>query len=215
MAMQALGHPGLLMTIVDFDRFSEYNGGRCMFPYMDIGRNKAVSLISQLNRYFGMNVNGVYKPLKEYRANIIITAVDRLDVRVEVSKRAREMAKERHNAHEDQFHLWLDLGNGKDYGQAVLGGSGLQNACEILKLTEIDQQEEDQQPSCSTAEALQKQDLMINDQIALMGVNLLWEVFRRGHLKHNAVYYNHADWTMRPGGLHLSPQDELPEKDDD
>ena len=47
---------------------------------------------------------------------------------------------------------------------------------DLLKQSE----EQDDTPSCSLAEALQKQDLFINGSLAQMGCSLLWDLFRYG-----------------------------------
>jgi hypothetical protein len=47
---------------------------------------------------------------------------------------------------------------------------------ELLKQSE----EQDDTPSCSLAEALEKQDLYINSVLAQMGSSLLWNLFRNG-----------------------------------
>ena len=50
--------------------------------------------------------------------------------------------------------------------------------------------ESDSGPSCSLAEALEKQDLFINSTLAQLGCNILWKMFRYGMIKHHGLYLN-------------------------
>ena len=53
MALRALGHPGLHVTVFDPDTVSEANIGRQLFSESEIGLNKAVALVTRINRFFG------------------------------------------------------------------------------------------------------------------------------------------------------------------
>ena len=46
MALQALGHPGLHVTVFDPDTVSQANIGRQLFSETELGLNKAVSLVT-------------------------------------------------------------------------------------------------------------------------------------------------------------------------
>lgn len=48
----------------------------------------------------------------------------------------------------------------------------------------------DTAPSCSMADALRKQSLVINQAIAVQAFNLLWTLFRTGTLKYSGVFVN-------------------------
>ncbi len=58
--------------------------------------------------------------------------------------------------------------------------------------------DEDSGPSCSLAEALEKQDLFINSTLAQLGCNLLWKMFRHGMLEHRGLYLNLETLTVNP-----------------
>ena len=53
MALQALGHPGLHVTVFDPDTVTEANIGRQLFSEAETGLNKAVALVTRINRFFG------------------------------------------------------------------------------------------------------------------------------------------------------------------
>lgn len=52
-ALQALGHPGLHVTVFDPDTVTEANIGRQLFSETELGLNKAVALVTRINRFFG------------------------------------------------------------------------------------------------------------------------------------------------------------------
>ena len=49
---------------------------------------------------------------------------------------------------------------------------------------------EDDTPSCSLADALEKQDLFINSTLAQMGCSLLWNLFRNGLTENRGFFLN-------------------------
>ena len=53
LALQSLGHPGLHVTLFDSDTVTDANIGRQLFSESEVGQNKAVALISRVNRFFG------------------------------------------------------------------------------------------------------------------------------------------------------------------
>ena len=65
---------------------------------------------------------------------------------------------------------------------------------ELLKISE----EEDNTPSCSLAEALEKQDLFINSTLAQMGSSLLWNIFRNGLTVNRGFFLNLKNFQSQP-----------------
>ena len=57
---------------------------------------------------------------------------------------------------------------------------------------------EDSTPSCSLAEALEKQDLFINSALANVGSSLLWNMFRNGMVEHRGFFMNIKDFRATP-----------------
>lgn len=53
-------------------------------------------------------------------------------------------------------------------------------------------------PSCSLAEALEKQDLLINSSLANAGMQLLWRLFREGKTPYSGVIINLDSLTSNP-----------------
>ncbi|HRS66591.1 MAG TPA: hypothetical protein P5519_11970, partial [Spirochaetia bacterium] len=53
-------------------------------------------------------------------------------------------------------------------------------------------------PSCSLAQALGRQDLMVNSMMANTICVMLWQMLRHNYLMYRGAYINLADLTMRP-----------------
>ena len=93
MALRALGHPGLHVTVFDPDTVSEANIGRQLFSESEIGLNKAVALVTRINRFFGSTwvaedrrypVRKTGKEGKGHTANIVITCTDNIRSRLDL-----------------------------------------------------------------------------------------------------------------------------------
>ncbi len=137
--------------------------------------------------------------------DILITAVDSVKTRTEIAQSV-------HGAY------WLDTGNTKDSGQVVLGTlcKVPQPAGKDGKATFADSIEllptvfdlyaniadeggkQYQGPSCSVADALRKQDLFVNQWVAMMACDILWDAFRHGYLSHQGKIVNLRTSSMRP-----------------
>ena len=106
---------------------------------------------------------------------------------------------------------WLDIGNGQTFGQVLLGtvqkieqprSEKFQTVSALPVITEyVDYKQiknEDSGPSCSLAEALEKQDLFINSTLAQLGSNILWKLFRYGKIEYQGVYLNLDTMKVNP-----------------
>jgi len=185
------GHPaGLRVTAVDGDAFSEANIGRQRMTPNDVGQNKARLIIQRLNMAYNLEWQAVphYLRLDEDEIldfDLIITCVDSGQFRYELGTLAAEG---------DLDTLWLDIGNGQHDGQIVLGhlcrdardDERLPNIFDLQSDTLL-AGDNDDTPSCSVAEALQSQDLMINALMADHAMNLLWRLLHEGQLHHHGL----------------------------
>lgn len=213
--LKALNHPGFNVTVFDFDTVSMSNVGRQLFNESEIGMNKAFLMASKINRYFGTNWQGIPekfpndKGIGEKNFNIVISCVDNVKARKQIFN---EICKNRSihfrngNIYYDKYTLiWLDFGNGKDFGQAILnydnGKAKTRHLFEIFP--DIEQEEEIDQPSCSLAQALNLQDLLVNSTLANLGMGLLWKVFREPNLSKYGVVMNLKTMMVKP--LTLKP----------
>ena len=199
-AMLALGHPGgLNVTVYDDDVVSVTNVGRQMFFPSDVGHNKADVLVNRINMAMGVNWRSVPDRFEKTVAHtdLVIGCVDN-----------RATRKFLHGQKPWSPIYWLDMGNMQSGGQIILGeigrGKSLPNVGDLFPETIDDSLDAvDDTPSCSMAEALEKQSLFINRGMALFGLNLLSELFRFGQIDYHGVFVNLK--TARTTPLKIDP----------
>lgn len=215
-----LGHAGLLIRLWDNDIITNANLGRQRFAESETGWYKSVALINRANRFSGTNWKAETRKFEkdnlgqipeEARATIYITCVDNVRTRFAVAEILGVLENRRN--YRDTPKYWLDFGNSQHKGQVLLATIGTikqphsekyetvaslpfvtEEFGELLKRSEA----EDDTPSCSLAEALQKQDLFINSSLTQMGCSLLWSLFRRGMTQYRGFFHNLKDFTTRP-----------------
>jgi PRTRC genetic system ThiF family protein len=201
-AITALGHPGLQVRAYDPDTVSEANMGRQLFGSFDVGASKAHVLVNRVNAFFGLNWEAVYGRFDNdgNRYDIAIACVDSARARYEI---AREL--ERYGV-----HYLMDLGNRAADGQVLFGelraGGGqappasvpLPSPYTVLpELVDLSAPEDDT-PSCGLAEALERQELFVNQSIVTPALSILWEFFRHGKLIWHGAFVNLRTGSMRP-----------------
>ncbi|MFA6057268.1 MAG: PRTRC system ThiF family protein [Taibaiella sp.] len=112
-----------------------------------------------------------------------------------------------------QPYYWMDFGNTMDRGQMVIGTvmpvpqpKSEKYDC-VRSLSTVDKlhpdifrdnKNDDQGPSCSLAEALHKQDLFVNTNLANFGLGILWKMFRELHIKYHGCYMNLDTMSSNP-----------------
>lgn len=210
-ALLALGHPrGIDLMLVDDDTVSAANIGRQAFYPCDIGASKAHVLINRANMAMGDlgTVWGADMCRLDTRCNLgkydlVIGAVDSRSGRLAIL-RGLEGAS-------GGTRYWCDCGNQNHSGQVVLGEvtSGkrktdsewrLPHAGELfpdLVQPKLDKVADDT-PSCSLAEALEKQSLFINSAMSLFAANLLYQLFTKGELEVHGAFVNLPNMTVMP-----------------
>ena len=206
-ALRGLGHPGLEVTAFDPDTVSEANLGRQLFTEEDIGQNKALTLIHRLNIAFGLDWWAIPLEYRPYQRtpDLLISCVD--------SKQARAGIYDRIRAGKADY--WMDLGNGADYGQVVLGQVGpakkrLPNVAELYP--EMLQGYENDAPSCSLAEAFTHQELFVNRTLTAFALHLVWTMFRRGKIRVAGCFLNLQEMTTVPIPLKGAISSESPKR---
>lgn len=191
-ALRELGHPGLHVKVYDADIVTPANCGRQLFSPIEVGRNKAEVLTTKLNMFFGTSWESIPEMYDEQseHTNIVISCVDTVASRLAIKKNLERPSERGLNGYDtSRNYYWMDFGNGKDFGQVVLGTPDkirqpkdmkdavdhLMCADEMFDLSNVD--EADSGPSCSLAEAMRKQDLFINSTLCQLGSALLWKLF--------------------------------------
>ncbi len=207
LSLMALGHLGLHVTVWDDDKVSSANIGRQLYSGTEIGEYKAVSLVTRFNRFYGFKWEAICEkfgvvPKKDqpYKANIYITCVDDFQTRLDIAKKIHTSPNDGNHEHKKMY--WLDFGNTNNTGQAILGTISNHKT----PLHGFDQwaskykkpKKSKNTPSCSLAEALDKQDLLINSSLANAGMQLLWRLFREGKTPYRGVIINLETLTSNP-----------------
>ncbi len=213
--MIELGHPfGLDVTVYDPDTVSESNVGRQAFYPSDVGLHKATILVHRCNMMLQTRWSAIPEKFtlatRQYNCNLIIGCVD--------NRKARNDILESWSPYSTVY--WLDFGNREHDGQVILGqimseetekkikrqeGIRLPHAGDLFpELLDATLDDVDETPSCSLAEALEKQSLFINDTVANAGMNMLWELFRYGQLSYHGVFINNK--TGRANPLPIDPE---------
>jgi PRTRC genetic system ThiF family protein len=204
LALMAKGYGGLHVVAFDPDTVSPSNIVRQRYTQADIGRPKATVLINRINFAYALGWGAVEGRFDaEYAAqnwDLVISCVD-----------TRKSRKELHRyAFRDKFSrwkFWLDCGNDKYTGQVILGTPRskrnktlhmLPCATELHPELMDTRKPEDDVPSCSAAESLNHQDLMVNSMAATLAANLLWRVFNNQKIDNHAYYFNLEGISLDP-----------------
>lgn len=197
-AIRELGHPGLSVMAMDGDTVSPSNVGRQGFYPCDIGEFKTDVLIQRINMGFGTDWGSVPQMFggevsREFRPDMVISCVDSRRARSLIAKSFRE-------------GYYMDLGNNASSGQVVVGefykhaGNEvrLPHAVDLFPEIADTALPEDDQPSCSMAEALERQNLFINRMVAGWASELLWQMFRYGRLRFHGNFVNLSSGRVAP-----------------
>lgn len=201
-AMRALDHPGgLHVTVYDPDVVTRSNVGRQLFSAADIGQPKAHVLVHRLNCWYGLQweaVSAVFDRENNRTPDIAISCVDSAASRRSIYSALKSMRNT----------YWLDCGNRQSDGQVVLGEllgtydkakpGRLPHVMDLYPDLADETIQEDDAPSCSLAESLDKQDLFVNDHISRWALHLLWTLFRTGEIAHHGYLINLEDGIVNP-----------------
>jgi len=219
-ALTTLGHAGLQVNLWDDDVVTEANLGRQLFFESETGLHKSVALINRVNRCFGTNWKAQTEKFQRTDlgrmpehalATIYISCVDSVAARFEIADMLRILSRER--LYRSQPKYWMDFGNSQNTGQVILATIGniyqphsekFETVADLPFVTDtygdlLKQSENgDPTPSCSLAEALEKQDLFINPSLAQMGCSLLWKMFRNAMTEYKGFFHNLETFITQP-----------------
>lgn len=194
-ALLAFGHPGgLNVTLIDPDTVSETNCVRQPFCRTEIGLSKAIVLAHRTNMFWGLNWHGMQARIEQLKGrnqiDILISCVDTRKARRAINRWALR----------SRVLYWLDLGNNAASGQFVLGQPNnaanrkkkdrLPTVAELYPEIISGKVREDDQPSCSAAEALARQEPFINQSLACQALGMLTQLLRRGSLSYQGGFCN-------------------------
>jgi len=219
-ALTTLGHAGLQVNVWDDDVVTEANLGRQLFFESETGLYKSVALINRVNRCFGTNWKAQAEKFQRTElgrlpehtmATIYISCVDSVAARFEIADMLRILSRE--GLYRNHPKYWMDFGNSRYTGQVLLSSIGkiyqphsekFDTVAELPFITDAygdllkQSENSDPTPSCSLAEALEKQDLFINPSLTQMGCSLLWNLFRNGLTENRGFFHNLETFITQP-----------------
>lgn len=204
--LKELGMPGLYVTVYDGDIVEQNNVGRQNFNKNDIGEFKASNIVQKINMCYGLDWEAKNKYVDSVpSANIIISCIDKVDLRKFFHKVFNSSFTNKHIDYNKVFY-WLDCGNGKDFGQVVLAttqnieqpkksiyncATKLPSVVDIYgDLSEHDIEEVQGIEGCSMADSLAKQDVFINDEIAIQAVKIVQQLVRNYRISYHGAVVN-------------------------
>jgi PRTRC genetic system ThiF family protein len=200
-AMRVWGYRyGVEVALMDADSVSETNCIRQPFSVSDIGLNKATVLVNRINLFWGTNWTAIatgfhaksFDRDRDRCPDLIIGCVD--------TRAARRAIQDSFSYGLNRTHYWLDLGNNASSGQYILGqplnARNRRKAVRLRTVSELypeildENIGEDPLPSCSAAEALDRQEPFINQTLAASALAMLAQLFRYGKLTHHGAFFN-------------------------
>ena len=205
-AMLAFGHPGgLQVTLIDPDTVSETNCVRQPFCRTEIGFPKAIVLAHRINLFWGLNWQGMQAQIQQTAKNaevdFVIGCVDTRKARRAIDKWVLQ----------SRVLYWLDLGNNASSGQFILGQPKnrvnhkkkhrLPSVTELFPEIATPSVKDDDQPSCSAAEALTRQEPFINQNLAYQALAMLTQLLRHGSVSYQGGFCNLATGQLVPLGI--------------
>lgn len=195
-AMQAWGHPGLSVILMDGDLVSETNCVRQPFARTDIGQNKATVLANRVNLFWGLDWKAIPHQFGNRsiglasEIDLLIGCVDSKASRALINKASKQM----------RIRYWLDIGNTASHGQFVLGEpkGELPTAAELYPEIIDTTTPESDLPSCSAVEALERQMPFTNQALAMQALAMLTDLLRYGKTTYHGAFWNAKTGITQP-----------------
>jgi PRTRC genetic system ThiF family protein len=212
-AMLAWGGRGLSVTVIDADTVSPTNCVRQPFGVADIGQNKATVLVNRVNLFHSLQWTAMdeffsedTKVSNDYFSDSIDFVISCVDTRA--ARRAMHAAFTSNTGRWNQVRYWLDLGNSSSNGQFVLGQprnavnkasrERLRTVTELLPEIMSEDLGEDDLPSCSAAEALDRQEPFVNNVLATSSLSMLTRLLRHSQLSFHGAFFNAETGSTAP-----------------
>ena len=185
--------------LVDGDQLTETNCVRQPFAAADVGLNKAVVLINRVNLFWGLRWQA--HPENFHKDSLRTDSADpHLIIGCVDTRAAHQAILSAVTRADDSTVYWLDLGNNASSGQYVLGqplnAANRRSAARLRTVAELypeivdAEAGEDSLPSCSAAEALERQEPFINQVLATSALAMLARLLRYGAITHHGAFYN-------------------------
>lgn len=209
-ALRAISSRSMHVTVVDDDTVSEANLGRQPFYRCDLGASKARTLTERINIAHGLDWRAVHGRAPD---DIGLSGIDLLITCVDTAAARRAIGAAIVGGLSSPRY-WLDLGNRATDGQFIIGcpqpsygkrAGRPQTVLEYFPELADAGVAEDDAPSCSVAEALERQSLFINRVVASHALALLFDLLGRGSIGHAGGFINLASGQALPIPLPATP----------
>jgi len=215
---------GLNVTVMDADTVSPTNCVRQPFGAADIGQNKATILINRINLFHQLSWHSDETFFSQGTQNNTGSSYDNTVDFVISCVDTRAARREMHEAFNNvmgpwrSVRYWLDIGNNASNGQFVLGQPlncvnrrskiRLRTVTELFPSIMDTSLGEGPLPSCSAAEALERQEPFVNNVLATSALSMITRLMRYGQIDHQGAFYNAESGRSAP----ISIDPELLEK---
>jgi PRTRC genetic system ThiF family protein len=215
---------GLQVTVMDADTVSPTNCVRQPFGTADIGQNKATILINRINLFHQLSWHSDETFFSQGAQNNTGSSYDNTVDFVISCVDTRAARREMHEAFNNvmgpwrSVRYWLDIGNNASNGQFVLGQplncvnrrskTRLRTVTELFPSIMDTSLGEGPLPSCSAAEALERQEPFVNNVLATSALSMITRLMRYGQIDHQGAFYNAESGRSAP----ISIDPELLEK---
>ena len=215
---------GLQVTVMDADTVSPTNCVRQPFGAADIGQNKATILINRVNLFHQLSWHSDETFFSQGAQNNTGSSYDNTVDFVISCVDTRAARREMHEAFNNvmgpwrSVRYWLDIGNNASNGQFVLGQplncvnrrskTRLRTVTELFPSIMDTSLGEGPLPSCSAAEALERQEPFVNNVLATSALSMITRLMRYGQIDHQGAFYNAESGRSAP----ISIDPELLEK---
>lgn len=202
----------LNLYFIDGDTVEPKNVGRQLFSAAEVGRNKAQTLAARFSAAMGLNITAIphmadadlrhVRLVPRNEIGIIVGAIDRAAGRQACAEALR-----------GDWHLWLDCGNHETSGQVVVGTAltkaalkgalaipGLCRALPAPSLVYPDllrQTAHRPRADCAAAQEDNAQSLMVNQMMAAIAAEYLYNLVVRRRLTTFATSVDLASLTMQ------------------
>lgn len=202
-ALRAISSRSLHVTVVDDDLVTESNLGRQPFYRCDLGNSKARTLTERINIAHGLAWQAVHGRAPDA---VSLDGIDMLITCVDTASARRAIGAELVEGRTSPAY-WMDLGNRATDGQFLIGcpepsygdrPGRLPTVLEYFPELADESQPEDDAPSCSVAEALERQSLFVNRVVSSHALALLFDLLGRGSIGHAGAFINLASGQAVP-----------------
>lgn len=196
-ALHDLFQYNLIVKVFDGDVVDEVNPCRQAFSPFEALENKAIALVSRINRFWNYSWEAIPEYLSKdsdpkiidhflKNRHIVITVTDNRKSRLEIEQLIKLNQKGAYDEHQTLY--WLDMGNAKSTGNVLL--TDLKKLKSVSSYYKRFKDRDLSVPSCSIAQSLDSQNILINQYMATIGAQLLWELLTSKELTWQGAFIN-------------------------